>query len=165
MTFLTVESWEGEVTRNRFFQGFSVVRVVDAVKANMMPISGDMKAGTMTMQHLGGHLNGEFSAKGDTSPGLKTSCPNEAGERSLPGERPKWCRCDRCWHGIRQRNRTDSKPSATVPEAAPYIGAGPHGKTRGARSCPMPRSTARRKFGTLTHVAFRSSQRNLPSSR
>ena len=36
--------------------------VVDAVMANFVPISGDMKAGASTALHRGGRLEGEFAA-------------------------------------------------------------------------------------------------------
>jgi hypothetical protein len=48
--------------RKSLFQGFPVEGVVDAVKANFVPISGDMKAGTTTVQHHGGRHDGEFAA-------------------------------------------------------------------------------------------------------
>ena len=48
--------------RKSLFQGFPIAGVVDAVKANFVPISGDIKAGTTTVQHRGGRHDGEFAA-------------------------------------------------------------------------------------------------------
>jgi hypothetical protein len=49
--------------RKSLFQGLPIAGVVDAVKANFVPISGDMKAGTATVRHRGGRLDGGFAAK------------------------------------------------------------------------------------------------------
>jgi hypothetical protein len=50
------ETTSGEVIGNRFFRVFWVAGVVDAVKANFVPISEDTKAGTTAVPHRGGRL-------------------------------------------------------------------------------------------------------------
>jgi len=70
--------------------------VVASVKANFVPIPGDMKAGTATVRHRGNRLDGgrrklDFRCsvwvpeclKGDLLAGSKTSRPDKAGEGFL----------------------------------------------------------------------------------
>ncbi len=45
--------------RKSLFQGFPIAGVLGSVKANFVPILGDMKAGTTPVQHRGGHDPGQ----------------------------------------------------------------------------------------------------------
>lgn len=53
---------KNESDRKLLFQGFDVAGDVDAIKANFVPISGDMKAGATTVQHRGGRHDRQFPA-------------------------------------------------------------------------------------------------------
>ncbi len=46
------------------FDAFWLAGAVYSVKASFVPISGDMKAETTTVQHRGGPLDGECAANG-----------------------------------------------------------------------------------------------------
>ena len=50
------------------FQDFPIAGVVDEVKANLVPIPGELKAGTTTVLHRGGRHDRQLAANWTSGP-------------------------------------------------------------------------------------------------